>query len=558
MTNKKLHDYVENMEIPKPEDVLPKECVKSEEKGKEENVINDNFDNVISKDTVCIAAKRRRWMYATATGLVACCAAFSLMVIKPWDKQLMDSSSSAVDKKESSVKNDSTSEDKSNKGEESVSNKEFDDGVIGESTNKETGEGLIEGIFESEEMFATDDISGYPLSPEVSGTDAADTNGVLMEGTDGDTEVYYEPGVNPGVEYSAGTLTGGEIRDLRNWDNWSHVADLEYLTSWKLLPKDRIAVYVHNGDNAVNNVKVKLLAGDKVIYESVTANDGYAYLFYNFGEDASVKPDSIEVENKDGDFDSYSISENANNKNEIEISSEITNDEVKLDLMFVVDTTGSMQDELDYLKAELEDVIERVEGETGATIRTSVNFYRDEGDEYEVKYYDFREDAKEVTKILSEQNADGGGDWEEAVHKALDNAINGHNWSDESTVKLMFLVLDAPPHDDEEIKTKLAKLVEEASAQGIRIIPVAASGTDENTQQLLRSFAIMTGGTFIFLDDNSGVGAPHDVPLEPNEYNSEYLNDMLIRIIGQYCGVDIDSTPVQNPQPTVEPNPNEN
>ena len=46
----------------------------------------------------------------------------------------------------------------------------------------------------------------------------------------------------------------------------------------------------------------------------------------------------------------------------------------------------------------------------------------------------------------------------------------------------------------------------------------------------------MTGGTYTFLTDDSGVGNSH---LEPTvgDYEVEYLNDCNIRITSEYCGL---------------------
>ena len=371
----------------------------------------------------------------------------------------------------------------------------------------------------------------------------------------GDPDVYDDSGVTEYEENimtaAAGTLTGGEIRDLKNWDNWLRTLDENIMSAWNLFAKNRITVYVHDGSTALNNVSVKLMSGEQCCYSAVTDISGHAYLFYNIKSGEDIVPDVLQVETSDGNYENYELADCLNSESLAEIELQSENPELKMDLMLVTDTTGSMGDELEFLQAELEDVILRVEEETGIDIRTSVNFYRDEGDEYVVKYYDFRENEAEVTDILREQSANGGGDYEEAVEVALDNAINGHAWADDGSIKLMFLVLDAPPHNTEEISEMLYELMVEASGEGIRIIPVAASGADDATQQLLRSFAILTGGTFVFLDDNSGVGYSHEIPVDSSEYDSEYLNSMLIRIIGEYCGVEISADKVEtetNPQ----------
>jgi Mg-chelatase subunit ChlD len=204
--------------------------------------------------------------------------------------------------------------------------------------------------------------------------------------------------------------------------------------------------------------------------------------------------------------------------------------------MLVVDTTGSMGDELKYLKTELKDVVERVGKENGQQlgIRVSTNFYRDKGDDYVVRPFPFTKDIDKAIGQISDQRASGGGDFPEAVDQALDNAIHDHEWSDDARARLLFLVLDAPPHHDRSIVKRIRELTQEAAGQGIRIIPVASSGVDVNTEYLMRFMAVATGGTYLFLTDHSGIGNDH---LEPavGEYEVKALNDMLVEIINRYC-----------------------
>ncbi len=100
-------------------------------------------------------------------------------------------------------------------------------------------------------------------------------------------------------------------------------------------------------------------------------------------------------------------------------------------------------------------------------------------------------------------------------------------------MKIMFLVLDAPPHEDAQIVDSVNKYVAEAAEMGIRIVPIASSGIDKSTEYLLRAMAFTTGGTYTFLTDDSGVGGSH---IEPTvgAYNVEKLKDMMIRIVNGY------------------------
>ena len=156
-----------------------------------------------------------------------------------------------------------------------------------------------------------------------------------------------------------------------------------------------------------------------------------------------------------------------------------------LDLCFMVDTTGSMADELLYLQSELDDVIGRVQAEfPEADISLGLLFYRDEGDEYVVRSSDFTPDIAAQRKFLLAQEADGGGDYPEAVHEALEAALD-LSWR-EGTRKILIPVLDAPPHDQnaqrQDIRAEFGELVYRAAGEGIAVMPVAASGVDVCSQ----------------------------------------------------------------------------
>ena len=121
----------------------------------------------------------------------------------------------------------------------------------------------------------------------------------------------------------------------------------------------------------------------------------------------------------------------------------------------------------------------------------------------------------------------------EAVDRALDVAVNYLSWRENTIAKIVFLVLDAPPH---EIKQKIEELqnsIAKATELGIRIVPVACSGVDKSTEYIMRSIALLTNGTYTFLTDHSGIGNSHIEPTTDN-FKVEKLNDILKRVILQY------------------------
>lgn len=372
-----------------------------------------------------------------------------------------------------------------------------------------------------------------------SGSDApADGAPALKEaGLEGEdialSEIPAPPSECEQTVHSAGTLTAGEWRDNKNYADWKDKFQqdewTELATSWNVPTLNRIAVTVTAGDRVIEDgAKVRLLdAQGNVLYRAVSDNRGVAYLFAPTGSRAA----SVEAE-----FADEVVRADCEGQSEVKLSFNLRYESTgrKLDLMLMIDTTGSMGDELEYLKAELKDVVERAQSESGvAAVRTSVNFYRDEGDEYVVRYFGFRDSIDEAVEKLAVQYAQGGGDMPEAVHTALDNAVNQHAWNEDS-VKLMFLVLDAPPHYNDHVVSSINESLARAAEMGIRIIPVVASGADRTCEVLFRSMAVLTGGTYVFLTDDSGIGAPHSMP-QVGEHDVEKLNDLMVRVISEYC-----------------------
>ena len=181
----------------------------------------------------------------------------------------------------------------------------------------------------------------------------------------------------------------------------------------------------------------------------------------------------------------------------------------KLDLMLVVDTTGSMGDEIGYLQSELQSIVSSIRHRhPGLDVRVGFVFYRDIGDDYVTRTVPFDRDMGRASTALGEQYATGGGDYPEAMDQALIRAV-GQGWRPDA-VKTMLLVADAPPHDDLFGQTWGA--VESLRAQRVQIVPVAASGVADNAEYAMRAMAAFTQSRYLFLTDDSGIGNAHAAP----------------------------------------------
>lgn len=381
-------------------------------------------------------------------------------------------------------------------------------------------------------------------------SDIADGGITSEDGTPGEGG-GGESGETGNEQGEAGRVTAGEWRDLDNWLFWSNLmtqqkADQEgndytgMSDYWKLYTNNRVAVRVTNEAGALQKdvpVQVVRINDGKqtVLYEARTDNKGETNLW-------------IGLTQMQQEVDATNLALIVNGKQHGEPVA-VTNwgEEVEwntciasvkalpnIDIAFIVDATGSMYDEIAFLKADLTNIIQTVGTKhTDATIRTAALFYRDEGDDYVTKVQDFSKDLSKTVNFISKQNADGGGDYPEAVHTALAVGLQKLSWREDNSIRLAFMLLDAPPHKNDQVIESLQKSIPQYAQRGIRIIPVAASGVDKNTEFFLRFTALATDATYVFITNDSGIGGEH-IAATVGDYEVELLNELIVRLIDQY------------------------
>lgn len=199
-----------------------------------------------------------------------------------------------------------------------------------------------------------------------------------------------------------------------------------------------------------------------------------------------------------------------------------------LDVALVIDTTGSMGDELRYLQTEFDALSLAIEERYPlAEQRWALVVYRDTGDAYVTRSFDFESSAATFRASLQQQSSGGGGDIPEASDAALE-AMNQLSWRADDASRLAFWVGDAPHHT--ERAGALSAAIRGAREQGIHLYPVASSGVDELTELSMRSAAQLTLGRYLFLTDDSGVGNDHKEPSIPCYFVTR-LNDAILRMV---------------------------
>ena len=205
-----------------------------------------------------------------------------------------------------------------------------------------------------------------------------------------------------------------------------------------------------------------------------------------------------------------------------------------LDIALVVDCTGSMGDELEYLKVELRGIALGIsEKFPDVEQRWGLVVYRDEGDDYVTRKADFQDIDAFVT-ALGAQEAGGGGDTPEAMDAAMIESSSLAWRTDDATARVVFLVADAPTHSGAAAK-RFAGSVQQHRDAGTAIYPVGASGVDSEAEAELRLAAHATGGQYIFLTDHSGVGGHHAAP-KVDQFKVETLDAAMTRMIKKELG----------------------
>jgi Mg-chelatase subunit ChlD len=168
-----------------------------------------------------------------------------------------------------------------------------------------------------------------------------------------------------------------------------------------------------------------------------------------------------------------------------------------VDVAFVLDTTGSMSEEIAAVKDTIRAVTSQLD-RSQVTFRLGMVEFRDIGDQFVTRVHPFNADLREFSQQVSDVTADGGGDTPENVNAGLRSAVEELAWRSDSVARLAFLVGDAPPHLDYQ-DVSYASTMREAAHRGIKVHTIAASGMDVVGQVVWRQVAQYTGGRNMFV-----------------------------------------------------------
>jgi hypothetical protein len=178
----------------------------------------------------------------------------------------------------------------------------------------------------------------------------------------------------------------------------------------------------------------------------------------------------------------------------------------RVEVAFVLDTTGSMGGLLEGAKRRIWSIARRIgEGRPRPQLRIALVGYRDVGDDYVTRVHDLSGDMDEVYEHLSAFEARGGGDGPEHVSAALHDAVHRVSWTaDADVLRIVFLVGDAPPHVDYQDGFDYRRHVREARRRGI-VVEAIQCGQDPQTALVWREVAQGGDGHYAQIDGAGGM-----------------------------------------------------
>lgn len=376
-------------------------------------------------------------------------------------------------------------------------------------------------------------------SPELesgAGTADATSTAPLAEGEALSEEV---PTTAPGTEAIDTNLSAGSVDDNEKWEEYllyrqAFLASGVAVEDVDVSGRQVLTVTTSGGASVLDaTVQITDSAGASVATLRTFA-DGRAMFFGSTEVDPNSqerltytakvsKGDESVTQELDPEASSHSVVLDADPHGEA----------VQLDVLFLIDVSGSMGDEIEQLKANMISVAKQIDelpGEPDA--RFAMTVYRDRDDSFQTNTFDFTDDIDFfISEGLQKLQANGGGDYPEMLSEAFNEAITVPAWRADNTVKLVFLVADAPPHLDYG-GPSYADDALSAAAAGIKVLPIASSGLDAQGEYVYRQLAQLTMGRFVFLTYGAdGVGPGEDTTMNVDDYSVLSLDELVVQLV---------------------------
>jgi Mg-chelatase subunit ChlD len=364
------------------------------------------------------------------------------------------------------------------------------------------------------------------------GEGSGDAGGVRSGGAGGGST--YRP-----APISAPAMKAGRHDDNRQYNRFlQFLAENDSAVVYPVNISERLVVRTVDKDGkSLPNCTVEVKSGgEKLLTSAVTYADGRTQFFPADVSQPADRDFAIRAtcgsETKNGQLGRAG-------KRETEVRFGMSRTVAKplpVDIAILLDTTGSMQSQIDRLKNTLKAIhFQLTQTSTSADIRFALVAYRDRGDDYVTKVSDFTGDVGRFQTTIDKLEADGGGDTPEDLQQALADGMHKLSWRKEG-IRVGFIISDAPPHTTEYGQDySYREAMREALRRGIKWVSVGAGGLDRLGEVIFRQIAQFTMGEYVFIteggggDSEGGVAeASHHVG---SNYTTENLDQAIVRIV---------------------------
>ncbi len=350
-------------------------------------------------------------------------------------------------------------------------------------------------------------------------------------------------------------LTAGTVDDNASYPDYlKYIAGAQQYNAANADLSERYFVQVADGSQRpVADAQVEISDGQHSIFSGRTTSDGRIVFFPRFS--ASQQQSFTVQVNRDG---ASSVGEIVRGKTQtlaLTLGSQQTVS--NLDIVFLLDSTGSMGDELDRIKATIFTISQQIGQLPGSPhVRFGLVTYRDRSEQYVSKHWDFTSEVATFSSNLNTIQADNGGDTPEDFNAGLADTLDNLSWNSDQqhSLRLVFTVTDAAPHNDYGDEAGYGSLMQKAAARGIKVFTVAASGMTDDGEYIYRQVAAYTLAKFVFLTYANGVSgaAGSATDMHVNQYSTNNLDEVIVNLVAAEVGNQSKGISLQKVQPISE------
>jgi len=299
--------------------------------------------------------------------------------------------------------------------------------------------------------------------------------------------------------YAASPIRAGEWDDNANYREFQHYLGA---VSRPIHPMDvrarRFLIVRDSAGKAVSRCPVVVSDESQHEVTLTTLASGRAILF-PYAEGLTGKKFDAEARCAEGRAKTtVALDDDGDGTAEMKLTAPRREDARMVDLAFILDTTGSMSEEIASVKSTIQKVAKTLQSNQ-LQVRVGMIEYKDRTDPFVTKTYAFTSDLAAFSAKIANIEAGGGGDMPEDMNAGVHAALSELEWSSRAVARMAFVIADAPPHLDYPNDPDYAVEMKNAAHRGIELFGVAASGMDDLGQAVLRQMAEYTSATEMFV-----------------------------------------------------------